>query len=211
MDMRVVNELTAPGAQSAEKSEIGSQFTVRNILESGRAFLEKKVQQQALIGPYQQTQLLGHSESHQMIRHGEQPRRLTFDPGLGLALSALRTGAMAAAVERKVHPATGAAIHAAAALWGVTGQDGRHRRMMRGQDAIRAVVSHISRPMPTQDLRQSGRCHLAFGVKTGVKTFQCLSSPLFANGGEMCIDEGRFQTGMAQVLADQADGYALLQ
>lgn len=134
VDVGMVNELTAPGMKGPEESEFAAQLGAGDILQRPGALAEERVQEQALVGTDEPPQFRRHGERHQVIRHRQQPRALAGDPVGGLALPALRTGAMAAAMKGKMPLSAGTGIEAAAPLRGVAGKDRRHRRMVGRQD-----------------------------------------------------------------------------
>ena len=203
VDMRMVNELATPGVEGAQEPEFGAEFGGSDILQGRGTFLKKEIKHHALVRANERAKLLGHSEGDQMIGHGKKPCGLAVDPCGGLALPALRAGAMTAAMEGEVRLTALAAVNAAAALRGVARKDRAHRRMMRGQDVGCAVFGQISGPVPAQDLRQGGCSHLAFEGKAGVEAFERLAGLLFADGGEMGVDQRRLEAGVAEVLTDE--------
>src|SRR3989454_12514436 len=107
MHVRMELYVPPPGVQNTQNTQFSSQvlWPSCHILQGGGALAQQKRVALFLMGAQPLPQTLGNSEGNQIIGNGQELEFLLFDPLDGVALAALRTGAMVVGLIDKVVPA----------------------------------------------------------------------------------------------------------
>ena len=208
MDVRVILQLPAPGVQhpeeagqlAADEARVGGEFADR----SGGGF-EQPLIAQALMRAQERAQGLGHGEGEHEVMPGHLAPLLALQPGLRLGVLATWTVSVAAAAGHHMGLAAGlAVIQRAAGRRGATALDGanhlvvvsRHR-FGKAREVVRAVI--------TEQLLERAHSqipHQLVDQRIGI---------LLPFAGQMQVDHGGLETGMAHVLLDHPQVHPLLE
>jgi len=134
---------------SAKVPGIGS-----DLLESGGAFLEERIEEPVGMIPSHKPQLLRHREGHQKVRHRQQTAELAFEPDVGVGAAAARTQAVVTAVETiDFLPTLGARTAVPAHRRGATPQNRGERPALGGWQAA-TLADEVVRTVASEQLSQ---------------------------------------------------------
>jgi len=201
----------SPGVEDADEGWLAAQIFERGAegFESGSLGCEEGGIKFGRKEEESGAEFSGNGDGEQIIRDGQKACLLPAAPERGVTPAAARTRAVVAAVVKEMAAAAGGAmVQAAAASRRAATENGLDGRPGARRDGTFGGV-HKSAPVLAQDLREVQR-DLVFELVIQ-KAFLDLASAAFADLGDMEIDEGRVQVGVAEIGADLADGDAVFE
>jgi hypothetical protein len=169
---------------------------------------EEQIVELLLVRLEKSSEFFGQSEGDQVIRDGEQFGLLAGDPGGGVLVAALGTGAVMAGMISEVEMAVVAAIGFTPSCGGATRQNGLDGAPVRKENPVtKAPV--VLWPVLGQDCGQLDHRAAGLAGNRSVKSLERGAGLGFADGGEVSVDDGGIEGLVTEVLADlkQADPF----
>ena len=211
MKVGMIKHAPGPGVEDADKGGLSAEIFGRGAEglkggsfggeKSGIKFGGKEEKGRAEFG--------GNGDGEQVIGDGQEAGFLAAAPERGVTPAAARARAVVATVIKKMAALAGdAMVQAAAAAWRATAQNGLDGRPGAGRDGTFGGL-HKSAPVFAQDLREVQR-DLVFELVVEEALLD-LAPAAFADLGDVEINEGRVEVGVAEVGADLSDGNAVFE
>ena len=211
VDVGMKEHAPRPGVENADKGGLSAKIFGRGAesLEGMSLGGEKGGEKLGREKAESRTKPGGDGDGEQIIRNGQEAGLLTTAPERGITSAAAGTGAVVAAMEKKMTAlAGGAMVQASATPRCAATQNSLDGGPGAGRDGT-FRGPHISAPVLAQDLREV-QGHLVFELVVE-ETLLDLASAAFADLGDVEINKGRVEVGMAKVGADLANGNAVLE
>ena len=211
VDVGMKKHAPRPGVKDADKGGLSAEMFGRGAerLEGGGLGGEKGGEKFRGEEKKGGAEFGGNGDGEQIIRDGQKARLLAATPERGVTPAAAGTGAVVATVIKKMAALAGEAMmQATATPWRAAAQDGLDGRPGAGRDGTFRGPDK-SAPVLAQDLREvQGNLDFELVVEEALLN---LSSSAFADLGDVEINEGGIEVGVAKVGADLPDGDAVFE
>ena len=206
MDVGVVLELSSPGVQDAGAAcESSFEFAGDDVFESCGALLEHEVVELFGVLAAEAPEFGGNGEGHHEVVGWQEAVFLLPAPELLFEGPALGATAVIAAVVGEVFSMAGwAAVETSAEPWGPAPKHASHRPVVGGAEHVSVFVGKVL-PMFCEDGCQGGLGSFHVRSSNSGEGVQCRSGLGLADFGQVEVEHGRLEAGMAEVGRDLLD------